>query len=1354
MPNNPLIKTPVIVPLYAGLQSEIADKLVQIGSGVLELDNMIASVTGEMSKRDGSTDLTIPTTPVFPAGTALPNLFELSTYRTELIRLSVPGPNPLWSYLYHEGQWLNPGAATSTVTSLFRGPIVTSLTNLVDSVTVNASTQCPDVAAVSAYGLEAHEQYSFSTNTSLGVIETIVDCQSLKPVLVTNRDQSFRPKCVAVGIYLLCFFLDLSDGTVRVDLYDTTSIGSLAGQYVLTSAGVINSASLLEVTLKNTTTATAAYTDTSGVVSAIDFVPSTAVITLYALHTAATATFTANSALAWVQDFGSSGKLALAVGSSAGVLVHWGFGAISGSVSTATADYTLDTSFGVQSAATSQALGLWNLAAYTTSNSATGEFVVMYDVLATAYSATSIVYRVTRTGSTINPVSAYWQGTSLASKFYRPGDGGTYILTSFSNTENPTTPQNTYFVCCDDGVTAQPVPLATIAPQAAGGISQRSSSLSSVVIDPSTGNTLAAISSLVDVQYVGGTPVQLFGVQLLQIQSLGQQDITTSKPVEAFGSLLVPGGTLMAYDGRTYAEAVFSNRPEPPKLLPVNIPQASPITITHSVTDQVIGAPVQPLAASKYDVVMGAAVPLIHNTSDTVSVSGGTTTYNFLNWVSTLLSNLDSRSLNETLIGGTLTVASSGIAGNDGSFTITSVFPNGTDLQVKVTTTTQSSGAMGSSTTASVISPKPGQFTFSAPGIPVITDDPTFKNQNLVITGNPAVNFNLGTFVLDGTHPCGSTTLNGLPYFKFYSSASASTANFEEYYTFLPSLSLQLANPSTANQWTFTNATFDNTYVGAILTVTNALNPSNNGQFLILSVISSTVIVTSAPLGTFGGIIRNEFLGVTAGVTAVVTPANNIGIGSHAYVAVYSCLDANNRKWRSPPSLPVSVTTSANFPGVTAIIQCLNFTGRNCMIELYRSQTGQGAVFNLVASVPNNPKTGFAIINDSYSDSQIAKQEELFTDGGILPGTPLPGVSIIASHQGRIFAVSPENPQSLFYSNPDDSGSSGGGDGLLFDTTNLSLDIIDVHGAITAIQPMDQTLIVFKKDAVYAVSGAGPDGAGQNGGYFAQLIASGVGCSNPKSIALQVGSGTQSDGVWFQSNSKRAGIFTVTRGNTVEYTGAGVRRYSSETIVSTIVYPGLSQIRWYTLSGRTLVWDWISKIWSTNLGQPCLSTIIYQDVPTYAPSGTLNGYILQEIPGYYSEGESATFHTYIPYQTTLASPWLSIAQLKGYQRVYKVQGIGRTVGAHTLTANMYGDYNDTNLIGTYTKDFDGSTTQWDWEISPSVQKVDTVKIVLIGSDLSGASAGTAGFACTGIRLIIGIKKGSNKLPDSATMAGG
>ena len=1356
MPNRPLVKQPVFVPLYAGLNTELVDKLVQPANGVLEMENMVCALTGEISKRVGSANQATPTTPTLPSGGTLPTLYELAGYKDQLVRLSVMGPNPIWPFDQLNQAWLRPGLSNSAVSSLFRGPVSVKLSQLVEGVTVGSMPQLPTACAAGNFVLEAHEIANAAQVT--GVVEAVLDALTLDTLFALPTANGVRPRCIASGNFMNTFFVDAASGSVRVHTWDTTSMtsGLPTGSHALTSNGTVNASAVLVVTAKSGTVVTVAYTDVTGVVSAVDYTPSTGASTGYALRTAAAGTFTA-AAMVFVQDLGSSGELSLVTQESTnGVVVHWGFGAISGGASTATAEYVMDASFVGKGVASTQVAGVWNVAAYTTSNSATGEFVVMYDSLVTARTSVAIVYRATRVGSTVTTGVPYWHSTSIVSEFYQPGDGGTYMLTTYSNTENPTTPQNTFFVCVDG--TPQPVPQATVAPQAAGGISRRISSLVNVV--PLGGARLLAVPSLADVQFIGGVATQLFGVQLLQFSPLQAQDTTTSAPIEAFGCLLVPGGTLMSFDGRTYAEAVFARRPEPPLLIPIQPSSGATASIAHSSSDRVIGAPVQPLAAVAGDMA-GGATSIAHDVRDRVVIVGGSARYDFFG--GGLLQNMGilaaSAALNQMYTGGALVVAGAG-GGNDGVFAITAVsfvdYPPGVNLAVSIFVSHTSQTAIplpgGTTATADASTSAAPRLLLQSPGAAIVTNDPTWASQIVTVKDpNPIQNpadLNTGTYTLDGTTPCGAVTLAGAPFFFLQITGTFQPETWPS--GGLPTIALTLADPTTANTWTLANAAFDQTYVGSILQVTNTLNPGNSGSFLVLQVIDATHIVTSGPLGVAGGIIRNEDLGVTSAITYAVTPPGNLPVGSHSYVARYSSIDANGRKWRSPPSLPMSVITTALFPGVTAVVGNLHQTGRACTVELYRAQTDVGGAYNLVATIPNNTQATAVIFSDFSSDDQIAEQEELSSDGGVLPGTPLASVSLIGLHQGRVFVVSPEAPQSLFYSNPDNAGSGGAGDGLLFDTTNLSLDLIDVHGALTAIQSMDSALVALKGDAVYSIAGTGPDGTGQNGSYGSSLVASGVGTINPRSVLLQMASGAVPGGVWFESQATRAGFHTVTRGGTVEYTGAGVRRYTSETIVAALVYPALTQLRWYTASGRTLVLDWTSKLWSTNVGQPALSAVLFGGLPVVAPSDTFAGYVLEETPGLYEDGELAGVYT--PIVQKVSSAWLSVSALKGYERWYRIQGVGEAIGAHKLTVNLYADFDDTTIIGTATGTF-AAGDDWTWELLPpdGSAKLDALKVVLIGTDPNGALTGTAGFSTTGITVLIGVKAGLSKRPDTARL---
>ena len=76
---------------------------------------------------------------------------------------------------------------------------------------------------------------------------------------------------------------------------------------------------------------------------------------------------------------------------------------------------------------------------------------------------------------------------------------------------------------------------------------------------------------------------------------------------------------------------------------------------------------------------------------------------------------------------------------------------------------------------------------------------------------------------------------------------------------------------------------------------------------------------------------------------------------------------------------------------------------------------------------------------------------------------------------------------------------------------------------------MDDKLIIFKKDAIYYITGTGPDNTGANGTFSdATFITSTVGCANPSSIVLMP------NGIMFQSDK---GIWLLDRqlGTTYRY---------------------------------------------------------------------------------------------------------------------------------------------------------------------------------------------------------------------------
>lgn len=527
-----------------------------------------------------------------------------------------------------------------------------------------------------------------------------------------------------------------------------------------------------------------------------------------------------------------------------------------------------------------------------------------------------------------------------------------------------------------------------------------------------------------------------------------------------------------------------------------------------------------------------------------------------------------------------------------------------------------------------------------------------------------------------------------------------------------------------------------------------------------------------------------------------------LGAGTYYYDYQYAYRTVTGRVRKSGFSAIGSVATTDGMGKSTHVTgHYLNATGwPNVWIEVYRtpvnSNIAVGTNFQLVRILPNNPNAGTFTFTDLIPDNGLGASQ-YGGDGAIVDNSPIGGVKLVAVFQNRLWFVSPDYPQTLYYTDQDTGLPGNPNDGLVFNINSFALDVLDANGPITGLQAMDTELVVFKADAVYAVTGSGPDPLGANVNYIWQLVAEGVGCSNPHSLALA------QDGTWFMSESKRSGIMTLSRGLTVDYSGQGVREFSGLTITSAVVVPTASQIRFYSTEGTTLCWDWISKIWSTFTGQSCANAIYFNGSVVYAPlSGTFAGYVLAETPGYYAEGvlyghnvvtSSAdlanstgfamtngnystldvgrqlliygtgysfvnnstqivsndgiyTITSYVSDSTVTTSPapplagllapgyfaevsagrinmdvdspWLSFANLRGWQRTYRVQPVGDTAGSHIMFLNLFRGFNDSDHTGYAEKLFDTTVSGSDWtsQLKPYVGKMDAMKMQFLCVD--------------------------------------
>lgn len=511
---------------------------------------------------------------------------------------------------------------------------------------------------------------------------------------------------------------------------------------------------------------------------------------------------------------------------------------------------------------------------------------------------------------------------------------------------------------------------------------------------------------------------------------------------------------------------------------------------------------------------------------------------------------------------------------------------------------------------------------------------------------------------------------------------------------------------------------------------------------------ADSTYVCGGLLGAFDGqTFAEEGFHVFPETPAVTQTAGGsmTALGSYYYAAVFKYTDANGRVHRSAaPGLakggapPAFVTLTGANRSTSVVVKTLKLTGRpgQNAIELYRTANSGDPPTSLVllAVVPNNETADTVTIADNNSDASLLGAMPVYTTGNVLPSGPPPTPIALAIRNGQLAAVLADDPTLIQIALPLTDFD---GEGWpIFDIEQISsIRIEDAHGDLVALAAMDDKLLAFKSDAVYAMAGNGPDVTGNGTWGAPSIVCVGDGCAQPRSVV------ETSDGVIFRSTSGRNGYFLINRGLTLQYIGAPVQAYLNDTIVDAVYVASLSRVMFFTVQGRTHVYDQTLKLWTTFTNQAAAAAGLFNGLPIYQQAAQASLSALRE--------DSTGTHwdeNGVPNDEYVVTPWLSLAALKTYERFYKLQGIGFTAAGHLLTVTMWTDFNDTTPFSTTTLLIGGNTPDWNkWEFKHSC-KATAVRFGIRCSRTPGDILDSAGANITGITIEYGGKAGLRKVP--------
>lgn len=529
----------------------------------------------------------------------------------------------------------------------------------------------------------------------------------------------------------------------------------------------------------------------------------------------------------------------------------------------------------------------------------------------------------------------------------------------------------------------------------------------------------------------------------------------------------------------------------------------------------------------------------------------------------------------------------------------------------------------------------------------------------------------------------------------------------------------------------------------------------DNSPVPVTAEIGSNLHISGGFLWDFDGInlVENNFFlypDVTASSLTVSTTGGSMTAQTYFYQAIYSWTDNNGITSYSTPSIPQTVTTTGSTSKVTINVPTLRQTYKTqskVNIRIYRWSTAQQIYYEVTSiAIPlqNDTTVDSVSFVDTQADSAIIGNSIIYTTGNVIENVSPPATNILGIFQSRLFLVDAEDPNLLWFSKQ-----------IIEDVPVEFSDLLTIYvtptigaqgstGPITALSPMDDKLVIWKKNAAYYINGTGPDNTGSNNQFSEPIyISSTVGTSNQNSVVLIP------SGIMFQSDK---GIWLLGRDLSTSYIGAPVESFTQDaTVLSAITIPGTNQVRFTLDSGYTLVYDYYYQQWSTFVGIPGISSTLYQGLHTYADA---RGNVFQETPGQYLDGSK-------PVLLQFTTSWLNMAGLQGYQRAYFFYLIGQYMTPHRLQVSVAYDYNpspqQSNLIqpdnfsSTYgtglinspygqSATYGGSSNVEQWRVFLNKQRCQSFQITLqeVYDPTFGVPAG-AGLTLSGLNVIAAFK---------------
>lgn len=470
----------------------------------------------------------------------------------------------------------------------------------------------------------------------------------------------------------------------------------------------------------------------------------------------------------------------------------------------------------------------------------------------------------------------------------------------------------------------------------------------------------------------------------------------------------------------------------------------------------------------------------------------------------------------------------------------------------------------------------------------------------------------------------------------------------------------------------------------------------------------------------------------------VISGAGSIANGAYAYKATRRWDNAQGERERSTTATVATLTMAGGplsflLTGVPLYVTH-KASPRAPAFEIWRTKVNPlaGDPFHLVTGLdpavtanPNGYRRDDASLatlvawQDTLSDASVGVLQPNPENDGVLENLAPPACTIVFASADRLFLAGiAGDPQRIWYSKLRNDG-----EVCAFHDQD-TVAIPSWAGAITGLGLLNETLIAFTDDAVFALDGQGYDNLGTGSNYGpARMLSSDVGAIAHESIAFTP------SGLIFKSSK---GWYLLNRGWGVEYIGAAVASFDAEAVLAVHLVESQHQVRCLTAS-RMLVFDYLVNQWAEWTVSGGAHAALIAGTHHYVTSSAVKYQV--------------TDYTGITYGLVAKLAPIKLNDLQGAGSVRWLNILGEYRGGHRLQIDLYRDYATTpyqTTIWTPSPTTIGEPLQV--SVGPSIPKCMAIGIkisalpVITGEFPSYSEA----LKLTGLALEVGIDKGINR----------